>query len=94
MKIFIIGCGRILKKHIETINVLNKKLKIVGISDIIPSRLRQASKILKVKGYKDYKIGIRDTNPDIVSILSPSGKHAIHIMNALKLNKHVNGKVS
>ena len=35
MKIFIIGCGRILKKHIETINVLNKKLKIVGISDII-----------------------------------------------------------
>jgi len=89
MKIFIIGCGRILKKHIETINVLNKKLKIVGISDIIPSRLRQASKILKVKGYKDYKIGIRDTNPDIVSILSPSGKHAIHIMNALKLNKHV-----
>jgi predicted dehydrogenase len=34
MKIFIIGCGRIFSKHIESIKALGqKKLKIVGISD-------------------------------------------------------------
>ena len=34
MKIYIIGCGRILQKHLDSIKILNKKLKIVGISDL------------------------------------------------------------
>ena len=65
IKIFIIGCGRILKKHIETIKKLKNKLEIVGIAEIIPSRLKKYSKDLSTKGYLDYKRGIKETNPDI-----------------------------
>ncbi len=89
MKIFIIGCGRILKKHIETIKKLKNKLEIVGIAEIIPSRLKKCSKDLSTKGYLDYKRGIKETNPDIVSILTPSGKHSLHIKDVLKQNKNV-----
>ena len=86
MKIFIIGCGRIFSKHMESIKVLGeKKLKIVGISDKNKKKLNLNSKKLNVPGFIDYKIGIKKTNPDIVSILTPSGDHASHIMNSLKL---------
>ena len=34
MKIFLIGCGRILKKHLDSIKLLKNNLTIVGISDV------------------------------------------------------------
>ena len=34
MKIFIIGCGRILQKHLDSIKILGNKLEIVGVSDL------------------------------------------------------------
>ena len=90
MKIFIIGCGRIFSKHIESIKKLGeKKFKIVGISDKNKKKLLFFSKQLNVPGFLDYKKGIQNTNPDIVSILTPSGNHASHIMGSLKLKKHV-----
>lgn len=90
MKIFIIGCGRIFSKHIESIKALGeKKFKIVGISDKNKKKLLFFSKQLNVPGFLDYKKGIQNTNPDIVSILTPSGNHASHIMGSLKLKKHV-----
>jgi UDP-N-acetyl-2-amino-2-deoxyglucuronate dehydrogenase len=89
MKIFLVGCGRILQKHLDSINILNAKIKIVGVSDIKKKRLKQISKKLNVNGFLDYKIGIKKTNPDIVSILTPSGNHAKNILDILKLRKHI-----
>ena len=89
MKIFLVGCGRILQKHLDSINILNKKLKIVGISDLNKNKLLVTSKMLNVKGFLDYKSGIIKTNPDIVSILTPSGNHAENILDILKLKKNI-----
>ena len=73
-------------KHIESIKALGeKKFKIVGISDKNKKKLLFFSKQLNVPGFLDYKKGIQNTNPDIVSILTPSGNHASHIMGSLKL---------
>jgi len=90
MKIFIIGCGRIFSKHFESIKALGeKKFKIVGIADVDIKKINYFSKLLKVPVFKDYKKGIKITNPDLVSILTPSGIHAKIILDSLKLNKHV-----
>lgn len=89
MKIFIIGCGRIFKKHIQSILFLKKKIKIVGIADNQSARLKSSAKLLKVDGFLDYKIGIKKTNPDLVVILTPSGKHAENILDVLKLKKNI-----
>lgn len=88
-KIFIVGCGRILQKHIDSINILSNKLKIVGISDKNKIKLNLISQKLKIKGFLDYKNGIKKTNPDIVSILTPSGNHAENILDVLKLKKNI-----
>lgn len=89
MKIYIIGCGRILQKHLDSIKILNKKLKIVGISDLKKNRLKIAAKKLNTKMFINYKEGIKKTNPEIVSILTPSGDHAKNVIDVLKLKKHV-----
>ncbi len=90
MKIFIIGCGRIFSKHIESIKALgNKKFKLVGISDTEIDKINFFSEKLKIPGYLNFIKGIKETNPDIVSILTPSGNHASHIMDVLRLKKHI-----
>jgi len=89
MRIFIIGCGRILQKHLESIKVLSSKLKVVGVSDLKKKRLNDVAKKLNTNKFIDYQEGIKNTNPDIVSILTPSGFHAKHIIDVLKLKKNV-----
>ncbi len=90
MKIFIIGCGRIFPKHIESIKALGiKKFKLVGISDIKTDKINFFTKKLKIPGYLNFIKGIKETNPDIVSILTPSGNHASHIMDVLRLKRHI-----
>ena len=44
MKIFLVGCGRILQKHLDSINILNAKIKIVGVSDIKKKDLNKFQK--------------------------------------------------
>lgn len=88
-KIFIVGCGRIFQKHIDSINILTNKLKLVGVSDNNKIKLNMISQKLKIKGFLDYKKGIKKTNPDIVSILTPSGNHAENILDILKLKKNI-----
>lgn len=89
MKIFIIGCGRIFQKHLDSINFLKNKLNLVGISDLNKRRLNKAAKKIKTRKFVDYKEGIKKTRPDIVSILTPSGNHAKNIIDVLKLKKNV-----
>ena len=89
MRIFIIGCGRILQKHLDSIKVLSTKLKVVGVSDLKKNRLNDIAKKLDTNKFIDYQEGIKKTNPDIVSILTPSGFHAKHIIDVLKLKKNV-----
>ena len=89
MKVFLIGCGRILKKHLDSIKLLKNNLTIVGISDVNKKKLNYFSKKLKVEGFANYKKGINTTKPDLVSILTPSGNHAEHIIDVLNLGKNI-----
>ena len=85
MKVLIIGCGRIFKKHFDSIHSLGiNKIKIIGICDIDKKKTDIFSKKLKVKAFTDYKRAISVTKPETVIILTPSGYHGEHICYALK----------
>lgn len=88
-KILIVGCGRISPKHIESIKKLNKIFKLVGICDINKKKIIKLSKSLKVPGFENIKEAIKQSNPDLVSILTPSGFHAKHAIEVLNLKRHV-----
>ena len=88
MKILILGCGRILNKHLDSIKKI-KKYSLVGICDIDKKKVTDVSKKLKVPAFVNFNKSIKETAPDIVSILTPSGLHAEHIIEALNNNLNV-----
>ena len=74
-KIAIIGAGRIFTKHFESIKLLKKKFNLVGVFDINPIRNKSSAKLCKLQEFNNYNDLLRNTNPDIVSILTESGNH-------------------
>ena len=86
----IVGCGRILKKHIEAIRD-NSKAKLVAVCDIIPEKAMKAGEESGVPWYESYD-EMLDKHPeaDVVSILTPSGYHSAHVIDiARKYKKHI-----
>ncbi|GAB6045535.1 Gfo/Idh/MocA family oxidoreductase [Caminibacter profundus] len=83
LKIAIIGCGRISKKHLEAIK--ENDLELVAVCDI---NLERAKKI-GVPYYKDYKEMLKKEDIDIISILTPSGMHYFHALDILEFKKHL-----
>lgn len=80
MKYALIGCGRISKNHI--IAAKENNLEIVAVCDINPLNMEKVLQIngleenTSIKRYTDYKKMILDTNPQLVSIATESGKHS------------------
>ena len=90
MKTLIVGCGRILSKHLESINSSKKsKIKIVGFCDIDQKKLKILKKQYNLNTFTDFKKAIIDTKPNLVIILTPSGLHAEQIIFSLKEKCHV-----
>jgi len=73
-KIALIGCGRISNRHIEAIQE-NKNLKIEIVCDKNLEKAEIAADITGARATSD----MFDINGvDIVSVLTPSGKHPVH----------------
>lgn len=74
MKIALVGCGRISKRHIEAIKNC-RALTITSVCDIIEDRAQKASKELDVPYVLNYN---KIQNADLVTVLTPSGLHPRH----------------
>lgn len=87
MKVLIVGCGRIFNKHYQSIKKLgNKKITIVGICDINKLKIKNIDikKKNKINFFTNYKLALKKSGADTAVILTPSGLHAKHILEALK----------
>lgn len=80
MKYALIGCGRIATNHIKA--VLNNKLELVAVCDIIPEHMQQLlqkhdlNETNKIKRYTNYKQMIKENDLELIGIATESGKHA------------------
>lgn len=81
-----IGCGRISKKHVKSIDD-NSGVNLYAVCDIKPERMDQYDQP-KVK-YQDYEKLLADPNVDMVSICTPSGLHAEMTIAAAEAGKHI-----
>lgn len=81
MKVALIGCGRIGKRHIEVINN-NLDLTLVAACDLIFSKC-------PVPGYVNYDVMIQTHNPDIISVCVEAGNHAKIVCDIAKYGKHI-----
>jgi len=86
----IVGCGRILKKHIEAIRDI-EKAKLVAVCDIDLEKAEKAGRENGVPYYASYDEMLeKHPETDIVTILTPSGMHPKHAIDITKkYKKHI-----
>jgi len=89
IRLALVGCGRISKNHFESIQKHGDRIELVGVCDIDPHALKQASSKMKVEGYEQYETMLRDCHPDIISICTPSGLHPRQTIQAAEAGFHV-----
>ena len=83
IKLALVGCGRISKRHIEAVQAV-KGIDIAVVCDIDENKAKMASEQLKVPYITDYK-QLKDV--DVVSVLTPSGMHPQHV---IEIAEHTN----
>jgi len=76
IKLALVGCGRISKRHIEAVQAVNG-IDIVVVCDIDENKAKTTSEQLSVPYLTDYK-QLKDV--DFVSVLTPSGMHPQHVV--------------
>lgn len=85
-----LGCGRVAQHYKDLI--LKKKIKyikVVACCDLNKRKALKLSKQLKCNYYTDYKRMYNENSIDLVLILTESGKHFTHSIEALKNNKNI-----
>jgi UDP-N-acetyl-2-amino-2-deoxyglucuronate dehydrogenase len=89
IKIAVVGCGRIAVKHFDAIDKHNDNLELVGVCDTDQGVLDKAVTLTGAPGYDDLRSMLKNTNPDIVAICTPSGLHPAQTMRCAKSGCHV-----
>jgi predicted dehydrogenase len=92
----LIGCGRISFKHIEAFVKNADILSLVAVCDPIVERAKEKAGDYQasisdadVKIYSDYREMLVDLKPDIVTIVTESGKHPEIAIICLEAGCHV-----
>lgn len=79
----LIGCGRISKQHVASMQKLSQ-VELKAVCDLIPQRARQ----YKVDWTTDYRQLIKRDDIDIVSVCTPNGLHAQMGITIAQAGKH------
>ena len=85
----LVGCGRIVKKHVDAINSI-KEAELVAVCDIKREKAEMIGKQYHVPFYESYDDMLKKEDIDIVNILTPSGLHPEHTVDIVKkYKKHI-----
>lgn len=90
LKFAIVGCGRILQKHIDAINEIDEAV-LVAVCDTDYKKAKAVSEKYKdVRSYSTYDEMLQKEDVDVVNILTPSGYHPFHTIDIVKkYKKHI-----
>lgn len=91
LKFGLVGCGRISKKHADTLKNKLKLSELIAVCDIDPTKAQKVGCEYDVAHYNSYdKMISSHPEIDIVNILTESGNHAKHTIDIVKkYQKHV-----
>lgn len=86
----LVGCGRIVKKHIEALKEI-KEAELVAVCDLVEEKAKKAAELAGIdKYYTSYDEMLQTEDVDVVNILTPSGLHPKHTIDIVKkYKKHI-----
>ncbi|MBF0522028.1 MAG: Gfo/Idh/MocA family oxidoreductase [Candidatus Omnitrophica bacterium] len=86
----LVGCGRIAKRHAELLGFNQiKDACLKAVCDIDVKRAQSFGERFKVPFYTDMFEMMDKEKIDVVSVLTPSGLHARHVIGLTKYKKHI-----
>ncbi|OWV69268.1 oxidoreductase [Rhizobium sp. R339] len=90
IKFAIVGCGRIAKRHSELLGFSQiTGASLVAVCDVVEERAKEFGERFGVPHYQSIDEMLQNTDADVVSILTPSGMHAEHVITAAKYKRHI-----
>ncbi len=89
LRLGLVGCGRISKRHFEAINQNKKEIELAAICDIDDNARNSAKQKLAVPSFSSMQAMIDSEKLDIISLCTPSGLHAEQTIMAAKNGLHV-----
>ncbi len=88
----LVGCGRIARKrHAELLHSGSvKNARLAAVCDVVKERAQEFGGLFDVPWYTDMdQMMEKEKKIDAVSVLTPSGMHARHVLNLVKYRKHI-----
>ena len=90
LKIGLIGCGRIAKRHSELLGFNQiKGAQLSAVCDIVFEKAKKIGLRFDVPAYADMDEMMQNEDIDVAVVLTPSGLHAEHVINLAKYGKDI-----
>lgn len=90
IKIALVGCGRIAKRHAELLGYGQiKGAVLAAVCDIVEEKAEALAARFNVPHYVDMDEMVAREHPDVIAVLTPSGMHADHIIRLVPHGKHI-----
>lgn len=89
LNVAIVGCGRVAGHHVKAV-VANQKFRLAAVCDIKPERMDTLPIPSAIRRYTNYHtMFAAHPEIDVVAIITPSGMHFEHAMDAIAYGKSV-----
>jgi predicted dehydrogenase len=90
IKIGLLGCGRIAKRHAELLKSgVIAGAELVAVCDSDSKRVKLFSSTYGVPAFYSIESLLSDSTADAIAVLTPSGLHAEHAIQVAQAGKHV-----
>ena len=92
VRVALVGCGRIAQRHATLLGGGQiPGATLTAVCDRIPDRAEAFAAKHRVPAYGDMEemLQAEAHNIDVVSVLTPSGLHADHVIKIAKYRKHI-----
>lgn len=90
LRFAMVGCGRIAKRHSELLGYGQiDGATLVGVCDVAVDRAHVIGGKFGVPVFDDMHKMVATTNPDVVVVLTESGRHAEHVVELAAHGKHI-----
>ncbi len=90
LKFALLGCGRIAQRHSELLGHKQiQNAELVAVCDVVKSKAKKIGEQFNVPYFTDMHEMLKSVDVDVVSVLTESGRHAMHVIEIAKYKKHI-----
>lgn len=90
LKFALVGCGRIAQRHAELLGEGHVPgAELVGVCDVRDDRARSLAAKHGVQAFTEMHEMMQVVQPDVVAVLTESGRHAQHVIELAPHGRHV-----